>query len=135
MRKLEELIQNHKDMIVYLFFGALTTLVNYMAFFVLFNIVDLSGLLSNIISWAVAVVFAFLTNKPFVFGSNDWSFSTVIPELFKFIGCRTGSGLLETGIIFLTVDILIWNGNIMKILTGIFVVILNYFSSKKIVFK
>ena len=135
MRKLGELIQNHRDMIVYLFFGVLTTLVNYIAFFVLFNIVKFSGLLSNIISWAVAVVFAFLTNKPFVFRSNDWSSAIVIPELFKFIGCRTGSGLLETAIIYLTVDVLSWNGNLMKILTGILVVILNYFSSKKIVFK
>lgn len=135
MRKLGKLIQHHRDMIVYIFFGVLTTLVNYAAFFALFNIVELSGLLSNIISWAVAVVFAFLTNKPFVFRSNDWSSATLIPELFKFIGCRIGSGLLETGIIFLTVDVLSWNGNLMKILTGILVVILNYFSSKKIVFK
>ena len=122
-------------MIVYIFFGVLTTLVNYAAFFALFNIVELSGLLSNIISWAVAVVFAFLTNKPFVFRSNDWSSATLIPELFKFIGCRIGSGLLETGIIFLTVDVLSWDGNLMKILTGILVVVLNYLSSKTIVFK
>lgn len=135
MRKLGKLIQHHRDMIVYIFFGVLTTLVNYAAFFALFNIVELSGLLSNIISWAVAVVFAFLTNKPFVFRSNDWSSATLIPELFKFIGCRIGSGLLETGIIFLTVDVLSWDGNLMKILTGILVVVLNYLSSKTIVFK
>lgn len=135
MGKICNMIQKHRDIISYLFFGVLTTLVNYVVFFTLYNYFELSATTSNIISWIAAVIFAFLTNKPFVFQSKDWSSATMFSELFKFVGCRAGSGLIETGIIFVTVDILCWNGNIMKILTGILVVTMNYFSSKKIVFK
>lgn len=135
MVKIREMLQKHRDIISYLFFGVLTTLVNYIVYFTLYNLFELSGAISNIVSWVAAVIFAFLTNKPFVFQSKDWSSATVLSELTKFVGCRAGSGLLETGIIFITVDILSWDGNLMKILTGILVVVINYFSSKKIVFK
>ena len=87
------------------------------------------------IAWVVAVAFAYLTNKPWVFKSHDWSRQTVIPELTKFVGCRIGSGALETGIIFLTVDLLGFNGNVMKLGTSVLVVVLNYVGSKLLVFK
>ena len=76
-----------------------------------------------------------MTNKPFVFKSHDWSLKTVGPELTKFVGCRIGSGLLETALIFLTVDWLGWNGNVMKLILAVVVVLLNYIGSKLIVFK
>ena len=82
-----------------------------------------------------AVLFAFLTNKPFVFKSYDWSAKTVIPELTKFVGCRVGSGAVETLIIFLTVDLFGWNGNIWKLVTSVLVIILNYIGSKLLVFR
>ena len=87
------------------------------------------------IAWAVAVAFAFLTNKPFVFKSHDWSAPVVLPELGKFLGCRVGSGALETVIIFVTVDMLNWNAAWMKLATNVMVVILNYFGSKLLVFR
>ena len=59
----------------------------------------------------------------------------MIPELTKFVGCRVGSGVLETAIIFLAVDWLGWNGNMMKLLTSVLVVVLNYIGSKLLVFK
>ena len=59
---------------------------------------------------------------------------TVMPELTKFVGCRIGSGILETGIIWLTVDKLLWNGNLMKVFISVLVVILNYIGSKWLVF-
>ena len=75
------------------------------------------------------------TNKPFVFKSHDWSSNTLIPELAKFVGCRVGTGLLETAAIWLLVDVLIWNGNWVKLAINVFVVVLNYVSSKLLVFK
>ena len=96
---------------------------------------ELSAAVSNVIAWVVAVAFAYLTNKPFVFRSHDWSAKTVIPELTKFVGSRIASGALETGIIFLTVDILLWNGNVMKLVTSVIVVVLNYIASKLLVFR
>lgn len=127
-------IKKHYDVISYLFFGGLTTLVNFVVYFPLFNWFQFSGVFSNVVAWVVAVAFAFLTNKPFVFKSHDWSRNVVIPELGKFVSCRIGSGLLETVCIWLFVDLLLWNGNLVKIVISILVVILNYISSKWIVF-
>ena len=87
------------------------------------------------IAWAVAVVFAYLTNKPFVFRSFDWSMKTVLPELTKFVGTRIGSGGLETLILLLAVDVAGWNGNLWKLVTSILVVVLNYVGSKLLVFR
>jgi putative flippase GtrA len=95
----------------------------------------MSATVSNMIAWVVAVAFAYLTNKPFVFKSHDWSAKTVIPELTKFIGCRVGSGAAETLILFLAVDLLGWNGNIWKLVTQVMVVVLNYIGSKLLVFR
>ena len=129
------LIKKYESVLSYLFFGGLTTVVNYLVYLPLHNWLHMSAGISNVIAWAVAVLFAFLTNKPFVFKSHDWSPKVVWPELLKFVSCRIGSGFLETGILFLTVDLLSWNGNWMKLITSVLVVILNYFGSILLVFK
>jgi len=135
MGKLRTLIEKYQDILSYLFFGVLTTVVNYVVYLPCYNLLGISAAVSNVIAWAVAVAFAYLTNKPFVFKSYDWSAKTVLPELTKFVGSRIASGALETGIIFLTVDCLLWNGNVMKLITSILVVILNYVASKLLVFR
>ena len=112
----------------------LTTVVNYLVYLPVYNLLGLSAALSNAIAWVVAVAFAYLTNKPFVFKSPDWSMKTVVPELTKFVSCRIASGAMETLIIFLAVDVMGWNGNIWKLVTSVLVVILNYFGSKLLVF-
>ena len=135
MEKLKALANRYRDVLVYLIFGVLTTVVNYIIYLPCYNGLGLSGSVSNAIAWVGAVAFAYVTNKPFVFRSHDWSAKTVLPELTKFVGCRVGSGVLETAIIFLTVDWLGWNGNVMKLLTSVLVVVLNYIGSKLLVFK
>ena len=133
--KIRGLIEKYWDIISYLFFGVCTTVVNYIIYLPCYNILGMSATVSNMIAWVVAVAFAYLTNKPFVFKSNDWSRQTVIPELTKFVGCRIGSGAAETLILLLAVDMLGWNGNIWKLITQVMVVILNYIGSKLLVFK
>lgn len=135
LQKIKNLVQKHWDIISYLFFGGLTTVVNYIVYLPCYNLFALSAAVSNAIAWVVAVAFAYLTNKPFVFRSHDWSLKTVVPELTKFVTCRIGSGLLETAILFLCVDLLHWNGNVWKLVTSVLVVILNYAASKLLVFK
>ena len=135
MGKFRVLLEKYWDILAYLFFGVLTTAVNYLVYLPCFNLLEMSATVSNVIAWVVAVAFAYLTNKPWVFKSHDWSRQTVIPELTKFVGCRVGSGALETGIIFLTVDMLGFNGNVMKLVTSVLVVVLNYIGSKLLVFK
>ena len=135
METIKKLIVKYWDILSYLFFGGLTTLVNFLVYIPCYNWLELSATVSNVIAWVVAVAFAYLTNKPFVFQSHDWSWKCVGPELTKFVGCRIGSGLLETAAIFLTVDLLGWNGNIMKLILAVVVVVLNYIGSKLLVFK
>lgn len=135
IQKLRSLLEKYWDILAYLIFGVLTTLVNYAVYLPAYNLLGLSASVSNMLSWVVAVVFAYLTNKPFVFKSHDWSKETVIPELTKFVSCRIASGATETVILLLAVDILGWNGNIWKLLTQVMVVVLNYVFSKLIVFR
>lgn len=135
MKKIMELVKKHWDIVSYLFFGVLTTAVNYVVYLPCYNVLGLSAAVSNAIAWVVAVAFAYLTNKPWVFKSHDWSMKTVLPELAKFVVCRIGSGALETGILLVCVDWLGWDGNVMKLITSVLVVILNYVGSKLLVFK
>jgi putative flippase GtrA len=135
IRKLLDIYHRYEDGISYLFFGVLTTVVNYLVYLPCYHWLSLSATVSNVIAWVVAVAFAYLTNKPFVFKSHDWSAKVVLPELGKFVSCRIGSGVLETAIIFLTVDLMNWDGTWMKLATNVMVVILNYFGSKLLVFR
>ena len=133
-QKVLSFVKAHYDVLAYLFFGVLTTAVNYLVYLPCYNLLMLPAAVSNIIAWLVAVAFAYVTNKPFVFGSHDWSGKTVIPELTKFVSSRLVSGGLETLIIYVSVDCLLWNGNVMKLATSILVVLINYFASKFLVF-
>ena len=134
LQKIRILIRKHYDILAYLFFGVLTTVVNYVIYLPCYNLLQLSAAVSNAIAWVAAVAFAYVTNKPFVFRSYDWSAKTVVPELTKFVGSRVASGALETAIIFVTVDLMLWNGNVMKLVTSVLVVIFNYVASKLLVF-
>ena len=135
MNRIFELINKYREILVYLIFGVLTTLVNYLVYLPCYNLAHLSASVSNVIAWVFAVAFAYLTNKPFVFHSHDWSTGTVVPELTKFVGSRVLSGAAETLIILLFADVLGWNGNLVKLVTSVLVVIMNYVASKLVVFR
>ena len=133
--KIISLCKKHREIITYLLFGAVTTMVGYGVYFLLYNKFDCYASLSNAISWVIAVMVAFLTNKPFVFESHDWSGKTVLREFSAFAGLRLLSGLLETGILFVLCDRLMWNGNWVKLGVGVLVIVLNYITSKCVAFR
>ena len=135
IQKLRSLIVKYWDILTYLVFGVLTTVVNYAVYLPVYNFCGISAAVSNMIAWVGAVIFAFLTNKPFVFHSHDWSVKTVVPELIKFVSCRLASGVMETVILFLAVDLMAWNGNVWKLVTQVLVIIINYVGSKLLVFR
>lgn len=135
IQKIKAMIVKYWEVLIYLVFGVLTTVVNYVIYLPVYNILGFSAALSNAIAWVGAVAFAYLTNKPFVFKSHDWSLKTVVPELTKFVGCRVASGAAETLILLVTVDIFHFNGNIWKLFTSVIVVVLNYIGSKLFVFR
>lgn len=135
LKMLLSLMKRYREPLNYLFFGVLTTLVNYAVYLPCYNLLHLSASVSNLIAWVFAVVFAYLTNKPFVFESHDWSVKTVVPEFSRFVGCRLLSVALETGILFLSVDWLGGNGNLWKLITSVIVIVVNYVGSKLLVFR
>ena len=135
LKNILELLRKYQDVLSYLFFGVLTTVVNFLVYYPLTNLLGMNATLANVIAWAVSVAFAFVTNKPFVFKSHDWSASVVVQELTLFVGTRIGSGALETAMIFLLVDCLSLDGNIVKIAVSVLVVVINYIGSKLLVFR
>ena len=132
--KIEMLLKKYRSQLIYLVFGVLTTVVNYLIYFPCDRLLH-TAWLSNSIAWVFAVLFAYLTNKPFVFESHDWSIKTVAPEFIKFVGTRVASLGVENLILLVTVDLLGWNRIGWKLFASVLVVILNYVGSKLLVFR
>ena len=132
--KLKTLYAKYRETVIYLVFGVLTTVVNYAVYIPLYNFVHLPASVCNGVAWVAAVAFAYVTNKLFVFESKSWN-SGVFGELLRFVGSRVTSGVIETVSLLVTVDILGWNGNIMKLFLAVIVIVLNYILSKFFVFK
>ena len=132
--KMKALLKKYRPELIYLGFGVLTTVVNYLIYFPCDWILHIAWL-SNSIAWVFAVLFAYLTNKPFVFESHDWSSKTVVPEFLKFVGTRVASLAAENLILLVTVDLLGWNRIGWKLIASVLVVIMNYVGSKLLVFR
>lgn len=149
MKKIKTLFIKYKEIITYIIFGVLTTLVNFFSFWLFTKIFgeDLY-LVNNAIAWVVGVVFAYVTNKLFVFESKSWDLKLITKEITGFLGARIFSFLVEEGGMFLFISVLglgekslalagfiITGQFIVKILLAVIVVVLNYVFSKFIIFK
>lgn len=95
----------------------------------------MDSILSNIIAWIASVLFAYVTNKIYVFSSKAADIKTVARELISFVGCRLLSGFMDISIMYIFVKLLTLNDFIVKIIDNIFVIVVNYVFSKFIVFK
>ena len=124
----------YKEVLAYLFFGGCTTLVNIISF-ILLRLLNIDIYVSNGIAWFISVLFAFITNKLFVFESKGKGLRKSIIECIYFFGCRILSLVFDMGLMFLLINILGCNEVISKIISNIFVIIINYFFSKLIIFK
>lgn len=127
--------RKYKEPLLYIIWGAATTAVNYCAYFLSTRLGQIHYIAANVLAWAVAVLFAFWANKCFVFESKSWKPAIAIPEFCKFTGARVFSGLLETGILWLGVDLLHFSDDVMKVLVSVLVVLLNYVFSKLFIFR
>ena len=135
MDKIIQLVKKYWSIISYLFFGVVTTVVNMVVYYLCYHLWGISSDLSTVIAWVIAVLTAFLTNKPFVFGSHDWSPKVLLPEAGSFFGCRLGSGLVALVLMHITVEMRGLSGMLMKLLVNVIVVILNYVASNLLVFR
>ena len=131
----KKLIIKYKALIMFGIFGVLTTIVNVLVYQLCYAVLEISNALSTIIAWLLAVAFAFITNKKWVFGSEKIDKKTLVREISSFILCRVGTGVLDLGIMIYTVDYLGWNALLMKLFANVLVIILNFVCSKLIIFK
>lgn len=149
MKKIKVLFEKYKELLLYIVFGAGTTVVNFLSFS-LFQMLlgkDLY-LLSNGLAWIAAVVFAYVTNKLWVFESKSWKPGVLWREVLSFVSVRGVSfGIEEVGLLVLVewlrfgaysaaiLGVTISGAMIAKLLMTVIVVILNYCFSKLVVFK
>ena len=122
---------NTKRAVVYTIFGLLSTALNIFTFIVLNELVGLSALASNATASLAAILFAFFTNRKYVFESS----SSLKQEILKFFSSRSFAMVVETLIIYISVDLLKQNAFIFKLISNAIVIILNYILSYVWVFK
>ena len=132
--KIKALFIKYREVIVYLLFGVLTTLVSFASYWALLWC-GMHYILAQVISWAAAVAFAFVTNKLFVFNDRDTSGGTLFRQAWQFVSVRVASGVLETALLWLLVDVLTVGEGIAKIPVAVITVIVNYIASKLLVFR
>ena len=121
-----------KELILYVVFGVLTTVVNIIAYVVFAKYLNVDYIISNIIAWFLSVLFAYITNRIWVFESKS---DNILREISLFFGGRLFSGVVDTSLLYLMVDILLIGDFVSKVVTQIIVVVLNYIISKLVVFK
>lgn len=133
METIKQLLWKHREVISYLFFGVLTTLVNYLAYLILAPLFRLTTL-PTVIAWVLSVIFAYLTNRRFVFRSTKKGLSAA-KEAIGFFAARITSGVLDVLIMWVFADLLMLNDKVIKLASNVVVVIFNYVASKLVVFR
>lgn len=130
--KLSELYRKYKEIFWYLVVGGLTTLVSYGTYALFFSLCGLNATWSESLSWACAVLFAYPTNKLLVFENHS---KNILKEFCSFVLSRVATGVFGVAFMWLFVDILALNGYLMKAISSIVILVLNYVFSKLITFR
>ncbi|MCD8289635.1 MAG: GtrA family protein [Prevotella sp.] len=126
--------QETRDIAVYLILGVCTTIVNVAVYWLCYEKCRVANVPSTAVAWVVSVAFAFFTNKPWVFHSPSWQPGTVLREAAKFFWWRFATGVIDVSGMWLFVDIMHFNGTLMKLMMNVIVIILNYIFSRFLVF-
>lgn len=135
MSRITQLLKKYKAFTAYVIFGVMTTCVNIASYYLCYDILTIGNVTSTIIAWILATVFAFITNKLWVFESRARTVGAILYELITFYICRIATGVLDVLIMWLAVDIMAQNAIAWKIVSNIVVIVLNYIASKLVIFK
>jgi len=135
IRKFKPFYEKRKDIVLYTFFGGLTTIVSFFTFWVCIDLVKMHELIANTFSWIFAVAFAFFTNRIWVFNSPTKTAKDFIKQFILFYAGRLFSFAVEMGIIYLFITLMGFNELLIKLAATIIVLILNYIISKVFVFR
>lgn len=131
---LKDLIKKNQEIITYVIFGVLTTIVNLISYR-LFTEIKLNLFLSVLLAWVLATIFSFITNKLFVFKSKKWTLSVLGEELFKFLSACIFSLGVDLFDMWIMVEILIIHDMVAKFISNVIGTVINYILRKFIVFK
>lgn len=123
-----------REIMCYLFFGFLTTVLNIVIFYVFDSILNWQYLWANAIALVISILFAYLTSKTIVFKTKTENFMFLMREFMRFISLRSLAGVFDMLSMWLLVDFLVFNTTISKLLTQVIIGILNYIFSKFIIF-
>lgn len=121
-----------RELILYVIFGFFTTMINLVVFFLFTRILHVNYIFSNVMAWVLSVLFSYVTNRIWVFESEN---TNVITECLLFFGSRLFAGTVDTGLLFIFIDVLSISDVISKIVVQVIVIVLNYVMSKFIIFK
>ena len=132
---LRKLFEKYNSLILYGFFGVLTTAVNIVSYFLLAHLLHAPVVFSTALAWCISVLFAYITNRKWVFHSAAEGRAAILKELAAFFACRLGTGVLDLGIMYLFADRMQINDVAVKAASNILVIILNYVFSKVIIFR
>lgn len=120
-----------RELFLYIVFGVLTTLVNLAVYLLFTKLFGVNYIISNILAWFISVLFAYVTNRIWVFESKN---SNILKEVSLFFAGRLFSGVVDTALMYLFIDILLIGDFVSKIIIQIIVVVLNYLLSKLVIF-
>ena len=135
-KTIKGLYLNYKEIVNYLFFGVLATIVNFVSYFIFARVLKIDEVISSGLSWFVSVLFAYATNKIFVFDSKTETKKELLKECASFFLARIVSGITcDVGTFALMVKVFHINDIVSKIVTQVMVVIVNYLFSKFVVFR
>lgn len=132
---LKKLMKRYEELIMYIIVGVCTMIVSLVSYFILANTLRMHYQIANIISWVLAVAFAYVTNKKYVFKSPYISVQETTKELVSFVSSRVASLLAEVLSMFFFVQICQIDDNIVKLMNQVLVTVLNYIFSKFWVFR
>lgn len=132
---LRKIYKKYKDIIPYAIFGVLTTLVNIVVYWLMAHPLGMGVMISTIFAWIGAVLFAYLTNRKWVFHSEATTVFEIVKEIISFFTCRLATGIVDWLCMFIFVDMLHFNDVMIKFTANVVVIVLNYVASKLIIFK
>lgn len=132
---IKKLYEQYKDVIPYLFFGVCTTVVNIVVYWVFAHVLGTGVMPATIAAWVLAVLFAYVTNRKWVFHSAASGREEITKEIVSFFSCRLGTGVVDWLMMFVLVSCLHLPDLLIKILANIIVIVLNYVLSKFVIFK
>ncbi len=135
MKILKLLVFRYKELVMYGIVGTMTTVINIAAFSFCRHSLRMRLVFANVAAWIIAFIFAFVANKLFVFESKSWDVTITIKELIGFLMARLATLFLDTLLMWVCVEVLIFHDVYSKIFINVFVIASNYLVSKFVVFK